>query len=83
MLSKNIKETTKIAKIFLNKIFKKDIKKGAMVVGMIGDLGVGKTAFVREIALQLDVKNKITSPTFVIIKNYKLRNTKYKKLFHI
>jgi len=84
MLSKSIKETKEIAKLFLNKILKKDIKRrGALVVGLSGNLGTGKTAFTRAVARHLGIKNKINSPTFVIIKKHSLKNKKYKFLFHI
>ena len=84
MLSKNIKETEKIARIFLHKILKKDTKHpNALVVGLSGDLGTGKTAFTQAVAKSLGIKNKISSPTFVIIKKYPIKNKKYKFLFHL
>lgn len=84
MLSKNIKETEKIAKIFLDRILKgKKKHEGALVVGLSGDLGAGKTAFTKSIAKHLGIKDRVFSPTYVIIKNYELRITNYKKFFHI
>lgn len=82
---KNKKEMAETAKVFLAEIIKKHPQKGkALVVGMSGDLGTGKTTFVQSIAKHLDIKNKITSPTFVIIKKYKIKNLKgYKFLFHL
>jgi tRNA threonylcarbamoyladenosine biosynthesis protein TsaE len=69
--SKNVEETEKIAKIFLEKILQKENKKnGAIVVCLSGDLGAGKTAFTQAIGKHLGIKNKITSPTFVIMKKY-------------
>ena len=81
MLSKNTKHTEDIAKKFLNKI--KPNKNGATVVGLYGDLGTGKTTFTQAVAKQLGVKRKVNSPTYVIIKNYQLKITDYKKLIHI
>jgi tRNA threonylcarbamoyladenosine biosynthesis protein TsaE len=84
MLSKNTKETEKIAKIFLEKILKtKPKNEGALVIGLSGDLGAGKTTFTQSIAKHLGIKNKITSPTFVIIKSYKLKAKNYKQFFHL
>ena len=83
-VSKNVKETAEIAKTFLSKILKeKKATRGATIVCLSGNLGAGKTAFTQCVAKHLDIKNKITSPTFVIIKNYELKITNYKKLFHI
>jgi tRNA threonylcarbamoyladenosine biosynthesis protein TsaE len=91
MLSKNIKETDKIAKIFLDKILKNKKKtKGALIVGLSGDLGAGKTAFVKSIAKHLGIKHKVFSPTYVIYKKYLLprprgsaRGSGYKYFFHM
>ena len=40
------------------------------VVCMYGELGAGKTAFVRGIARGLGIKDHITSPTFTIVNEY-------------
>jgi len=84
MISKNIRETKKIAKIFLDKILKIESSGKALVVGLSGDLGAGKTAFTQAVAGHLNIKNKVGSPTFVIIKKYPLKKSKgYKFLFHL
>lgn len=41
---------------------------------LFGDLGSGKTTFVKGIAESFDIKEEITSPTFVFCKKYKLAN---------
>lgn len=82
--SKNTKETSQIAKIFLDEILKNKKKtKGALVVGLSGDLGAGKTIFTKAVAKHLGVKDKISSPTFVILKKYSINLKGYKFLFHI
>ena len=58
-------------------------RKEATVIGLTGDLGSGKTAFAQGFAKALGVKEKITSPTFVIEKRYKTRNKNRKNLIHI
>ena len=94
-VSKNTSETTQIAKIFLNKIIKNNNSaKGALVIGLSGDLGTGKTTFTQAIARHLGIKEKVNSPTVVIIKKYSIvgqiqqktssiKNAKYKFLFHL
>lgn len=72
--SKNIKETEKIATNFIQKILKEPKKKCARIVGLFGDLGAGKTEFLKGIAKTLKIKDTITSPTFVIEKFYKIEN---------
>ena len=42
------------------------------VIELVGDVGVGKTTFVRGLAKGLGVKEPITSPSFTISKSYAL-----------
>lgn len=76
VLSKSEAETKKIGQK-LGQIIKKN--KGSVIIGLIGDLGGGKTTFVKGIASGLGVKGSITSPTFTLLKEYK---TKDLNLYH-
>ena len=40
------------------------------VIAFTGDLGAGKTAFVRGLARGLGIRQRITSPTFTIVNEY-------------
>ncbi len=40
------------------------------VVALYGDLGAGKTAFVRGIARGLEIRESVSSPTFTIVNEY-------------
>jgi tRNA threonylcarbamoyladenosine biosynthesis protein TsaE len=73
------KETLAFAKNFVKTL------KGGEVIGLIGDLGAGKTAFTQGLAKGLGIKNKVNSPTFVIMKLYPIKNLKLKikNLLHI
>ena len=44
-----------------------------------GELGVGKTTLIKEIAKKLGVEETINSPTFSIVNEYEIKND---KLFH-
>lgn len=44
-------------------------EKGAFV-SLYGEIGAGKTAFVKLVADSLDVKERVTSPSFVILNEY-------------
>lgn len=48
------------------------VKKGT-VICLIGDLGVGKTEFTKGLAKGLEVSDYVTSPTFIIVNEYKGR----------
>ncbi|PIP86365.1 tRNA (adenosine(37)-N6)-threonylcarbamoyltransferase complex ATPase subunit type 1 TsaE [Candidatus Campbellbacteria bacterium CG11_big_fil_rev_8_21_14_0_20_44_21] len=80
-LSENLQETKKIAGEFLKKTHPQS--KSATVVELIGNLGSGKTAFVKAAAEVLGLKNTVSSPTFVIQKIYKLRNKEFDYLIHL
>ena len=83
ILSKSVAETNKVAQDFVNKI--KSLKRNkALAVGLFGDLGSGKTTFTQALGKCLNVKEVMTSPTFVIEKRYDLDGAYgFKKLIHI
>ena len=55
----------------------------ATVITLEGDLGSGKTTLTQEIAKILGVKEKVISPTFVIMKRYQIIDDTFKQLVHI
>lgn len=55
----------------------------AVVVALLGELGAGKTALAQQIAHLLGVEEAVTSPTFVIQKNYQTTDGDFKTLVHI
>jgi len=52
------------------------------VFALYGDLGSGKTTFTKGFAEALGIKKHITSPTFVISKEYPIKSGSIKKLVH-
>jgi tRNA threonylcarbamoyladenosine biosynthesis protein TsaE len=55
----------------------------ATVVGLVGDLGAGKTTFVQALARELGVREPVTSPTFVLEKRYPLSGQAFRHLVHL
>jgi tRNA threonylcarbamoyladenosine biosynthesis protein TsaE len=53
----------------LGEIFAKLLKPGYMI-RLEGDLGAGKTTFVQGVGAGLDIRDRITSPTFTILHQY-------------
>lgn len=47
--------------------------KGGEVLALKGDLGAGKTTFTKGLAEGLKISETITSPTFVMLKNYPMK----------
>ena len=82
VISKSVEETGKIAKDFIGKI-SMGVYNDALVVGLYGDLGSGKTTFTQAIAKIFNIKEDITSPTFVIEKIYPIEHDKFTNLVHI
>lgn len=56
---------------------------GATLVTLSGELGAGKTAFVKAAAKALGVTEDITSPTFVLLKSYPTKHAGFSNLIHI
>ncbi len=79
IISHSDQETQKIAQQLIVKL------KGPAVLGLVGDLGAGKTQFTKGLAAALQIKNRLTSPTFVLLKPYKVARSRQgiKKLIHI
>ena len=50
------------------------------MVALVGDLGAGKTTFVKIVAKALGVKKIVTSPTYLLVKTYP---AKIAKIVHI
>ena len=55
--------------------------KDKKVVAFSGNLGAGKTTFIKELCKQLGVEENVTSPTFSIINQYTTVNNS--TIFHI
>ena len=62
----SLEETENLAEKFANAV-----KETGAFVCLFGEVGAGKTAFVRFVCKYLQVKEKVTSPSFVILNEYK------------
>ena len=89
VITNSDKETRKVAGLLAESIKEKPLKtKGALVIGFQGNLGSGKTTFIQGLAKGFKIKQYLTSPTFVLLKRYKVPNyklliTNYKHLHHL
>ena len=92
LISKSEKETEKIAEFMLRKVemlHATSLQNKPLIFALTGDLGCGKTVFSRKIGHLLGVKEKITSPTFVIYNEYETNPSRspfdkgdFKKFLH-
>ena len=81
--SKSPKETEKAAQDFVASLEKSKSQEQATIVGLYGELGSGKTTFMKSVARAFGVEEIVTSPTFVIQKSYPLKNKRFSNLYHI
>jgi len=80
----NYKQTQKLGEKFAKEILlSRTSQKTAVVLGLQGNLGEGKTTFLQGFASGLGVKEKILSPTFVILKHFKITKSKFTDFYHI
>lgn len=84
----NLKGLNEAAFLVLERIASDKKRTGAAVVGLYGNLGSGKTAFVKKTGKILGVKEKIISPTFIIMKRYAIpaphrKKFNLKEMIHI
>ena len=91
----NFQETQKLGKKLAKEFLQSTAsRKKALVLALDGELGGGKTTFTQGFAKGLGIKEKILSPTFVILKRFSLplktieakninRNDKALTLYHI
>ena len=90
IITKTAKETEKIANRFSRRILKSSVfaqatagKKQAVIVGLTGDLGSGKTVFAKGFAKGFGIKEIVVSPTFVLERIYRLKSKSFKLFIHI
>ena len=81
-LTNSPSQTKRIGKNFAKEILKTKNNKKAIIIGLEGDLGGGKTTFLQGFAFGLEIKEKILSPTFVIFKRFKVKDLRIKNFYH-
>lgn len=78
-ITTNSKQTKKLGEILAKEL------RGGAIICLAGELGSGKTTFTQGVLKGLGAKGPYTSPTFVVIKQYKLKtqNSKLENVYHI
>ncbi|OGH24409.1 MAG: tRNA (adenosine(37)-N6)-threonylcarbamoyltransferase complex ATPase subunit type 1 TsaE [Candidatus Levybacteria bacterium RIFCSPLOWO2_01_FULL_39_24] len=72
-VTNNFEETQKLGENFARSLLASPQGETSNVITLYGELGSGKTTFVQGLAAGLGIKNRIISPTFIIVRSYKLR----------
>lgn len=74
--SRSEKETFEFARILGKKI------TSGQVLGLVGDLGSGKTTFLKGLARGLNLKARVTSPSFVIMSRHPIPGRNKRFFYH-
>jgi tRNA threonylcarbamoyladenosine biosynthesis protein TsaE len=88
-ISSSSVKTQQMGSALAKQILKNPSQKQATIIALKGDLGSGKTTFIQGLARGLGIKEKITSPTFVIMRSYPLPANKqqaiisYTRFYHL
>lgn len=81
ILTNNFEETQKVGEEFAS------LLSGGDILCLRGDLGAGKTTFMQGLAKGLGIKQRIISPTFIIVRTYEVTGkgkvSAVKNLYHI
>ncbi|MDB5259688.1 MAG: hypothetical protein JWO73_896 [Candidatus Taylorbacteria bacterium] len=85
--STSLEQTSEIARQWLEAIAASPVSASAIIIGLDGNLGSGKTTFTQAVARELGVAEQVTSPTYVIQKSYAILNprfsARFSRLIHI
>ncbi|MDD5251433.1 MAG: tRNA (adenosine(37)-N6)-threonylcarbamoyltransferase complex ATPase subunit type 1 TsaE [Patescibacteria group bacterium] len=79
---KTLKDLDRFAALFAKTL------RGGDVVGLIGDLGAGKTTFVQRLSAALGIKKPVRSPTFILMQLFNLpvataKKVRFRQVCHI
>ena len=79
ILSKSPKETEEIAREISEKV------KSGGIIALFGELGSGKTTFTKGLSKALGIKERVISPTFVLVREHRIKNyeSRIRKFYHI
>jgi L-threonylcarbamoyladenylate synthase len=80
LISDSEHETRDIAAGMVSKYL--DERK-CLIFALQGELGTGKTQFAKGIALSLGVKENVVSPTFILVREYRVKTHPARVLYHI
>jgi len=69
VITKSAQETAALGEKTANQL---TIKHKPLIIALTGELGSGKTVFVQGLARGLGIKERILSPTFVMVRQYEI-----------
>lgn len=80
IFTKNPTQTKKLGEKLAKEILSGKIK--TRVLALVGELGGGKTTFLQGLGKGLKIKEKILSPTFILMRVFQISTPKFQKFYH-
>lgn len=77
------KQTQKLGEKFAEELLATVPGKTALILSLSGNLGGGKTTFLQGFAKGLGIKDKILSPTFVVMKKFEVPGFRFQNFYHL
>lgn len=82
IITKSARETEKLGekignKLIINHKQSLSLRDEPLIIALYGDLGSGKTTFMQGLAIGLGVKKRVLSPTFILMREYEIGDTRY------
>ncbi len=81
-LSRTPEDLQKIASMLLERALKNDSSEAALLA-LSGNLGAGKTTLTQALARELQIKDPVKSPTFLIMESYPVNYGRFHRFIHI
>ncbi len=82
-LSSSSAATKRFGFDFARRILKSKQRKKAVVVALVGELGCGKTTFAQGFAAGLGVRERVSSPTFILMRISTLKRKRFLNFIHV
>jgi tRNA threonylcarbamoyladenosine biosynthesis protein TsaE len=84
-LTRSEKGTEKLGEKIGKKILREKLDKTAKILALEGDLGGGKTTFLKGFAKGLGIREKILSPTFILFRKFNIKHptSNFEHFYHI
>jgi tRNA threonylcarbamoyladenosine biosynthesis protein TsaE len=80
-LTNSPSQTQRLGHFLAREILERQTGRGkASVLGLVGELGGGKTTLLQGFAKNLGVKERVSSPTFLILRRFRIRKSKLANL---
>jgi len=79
----NPAQTQQIADELAHEILAAGSQNSAVILALRGDLGAGKTTFLQGFARALGIYEVVNSPTFVVMKRFKIKGQQFANFYHI